>query len=75
VSFHVKPGELYGLLGPNGAGKSSVIRVLVGLVQPTSGRVEVFGRRPTDAEAKKLIGYVPEEIVLSRSRRGSTLSS
>lgn len=64
ATFSVRPGEVYGLLGPNGAGKSSVIRVLVGLVKPLSGRVEVFGRSPSSAEAKMLIGYVPEEAVL-----------
>jgi ABC-2 type transport system ATP-binding protein len=64
VTFSVKPGEVYGLLGPNGAGKSSVIKVLVGLVQPASGRVRIFGRSPSDSEAKMRIGYVPEEVVL-----------
>jgi ABC-2 type transport system ATP-binding protein len=64
ATFSVKPGEVYGLLGPNGAGKSSVIKVLVGLVQPVSGRVRIFGRSPSDSEAKMRIGYVPEEVVL-----------
>ena len=64
VTFSVKPGEIYGLLGPNGAGKSSVVKVLVGLVQPASGRARIFGRSPSDVEAKMRIGYVPEEVVL-----------
>ena len=64
ATFSVKPGEIYGLLGPNGAGKSSVVKVLVGLVQPASGRARIFGRSPSDVKAKMRIGYVPEEVVL-----------
>ena len=52
LSFEVMPGTVFGFLGPNGAGKTTAIRVLLGLVRPTSGRVEVFGLDPTrDGEA------------------------
>ncbi|MGQ9780073.1 MAG: ABC transporter ATP-binding protein [Bacillota bacterium] len=65
LSFEVRRGEIYGLLGPNGAGKSSAIKALVGLVEPKSGKVEVFGRSRADEMAvKSLIGYVPEEVLL-----------
>jgi ABC-2 type transport system ATP-binding protein len=47
LSFDVMPGTVFGFLGPNGAGKTTAIRVLLGLVRPTSGRVEVFGLDPT----------------------------
>lgn len=47
LSFDVMPGTVFGFLGPNGAGKTTAIRVLLGLVRPTSGRVEVFGVDPT----------------------------
>ena len=47
LSFEIMPGTVFGFLGPNGAGKTTAIRVLLGLVRPTSGRVEVFGVDPT----------------------------
>ena len=63
VSFEVRPGEVFGLLGPNGSGKSTTVKILMGLLEPSHGRVELDGR---DAladllEYKKLLGYVPEE--------------
>ena len=63
VSFEVRPGEVFGLLGPNGSGKSTTVKILMGLLEPSFGRVELDGR---DALAdlqtyKKLLGYVPEE--------------
>ena len=57
----VRRGEIYGLLGPNGAGKSTTIKMLLGLVGPTSGSISVLGRRPRDVAAKRLVGYLPEE--------------
>ena len=63
VSFEVRPGEVLGLLGPIGSGKSTTVKILMGLLEPSHGRVELDGR---DALAdllayKKLLGYVPEE--------------
>src|SRR3954467_496988 len=63
LSFTVRPGEVLGLLGPNGSGKSTTVKILTGLLQPTSGGVQLDGR---DALAdlvqyKAQIGYVPEE--------------
>ncbi len=43
LSFHVQPGEVYGLLGPNGAGKTTTLRMLLGLLQPTSGQASIAG--------------------------------
>ncbi len=62
----VEPGEIYGLLGPNGSGKSTTIKIILGLLRPTRGRVSVFGRPPEDVRVKKRIGYLPEESYLYR---------
>jgi len=65
LSFSVKNGEIYGLFGPNGAGKTSTIKVLVGVLQPRSGKVEIYNTPLSDeVAAKSQIGYVPEEVVL-----------
>ncbi len=64
VDFVVKEREVFGLLGPNGSGKSTTIKLILGLLKPTGGRVGVFGKPPTDVAIKKRIGYLPEESYL-----------
>ncbi len=64
VTFNVMPREIFGLLGPNGSGKSTTIKLLLGLLKPTSGRAVVFGNLPTDVRTKRRIGYLPEESYL-----------
>lgn len=64
ITFHIDRGEIFGLLGPNGAGKSTTIKLVLGLLKKTSGRLQVFGRAATDVEIKKRIGYLPEESYL-----------
>jgi len=54
------PGQVYGLLGPNGAGKSTTIKILMNLVQPSEGEARLFGMAPTNREARRRVGYVPE---------------
>lgn len=66
LDLEVRRGQIYGLLGPNGSGKSTTIKMLLGLLAPTSGRIAVLGRRPRDVAAKKHIGYLPEESYLYR---------
>src|ERR1051325_4673045 len=66
VDFEVQRGEVFGLLGPNGSGKSTTIKLLLGLLHPTKGVVEVFGRSPRDVKTKERIGYLPEESYLYR---------
>ena len=66
VSFCVAPGEILGLLGPNGAGKTTTIRLLLDLIRPTSGRVEVFGLDPRrdGLAVRRRLGYVPGDLRL-----------
>ncbi|MCC7204793.1 MAG: ATP-binding cassette domain-containing protein [Phycisphaeraceae bacterium] len=66
VDLEVRRGEVLGLLGPNGSGKSTTIKMILGLLRPTSGRIAVFGKRPDDVAIKKRIGYLPEESYLYR---------
>jgi ABC-2 type transport system ATP-binding protein len=61
VSFAVRAGEVFGLLGPNGSGKSTTLKLILGLLHPTSGRLRVLGRSPRDVQTKKRIGYLPED--------------
>lgn len=60
LNLTIAPGQVYGLLGPNGAGKSTTIKILLNLVQPSSGQALVFGRPPSSSEARRLVGYLPE---------------
>ncbi len=64
LSVEIRPREVFGLLGPNGSGKSTTIKLILGLLRPTSGRVAVFGRPPSDVATKSRIGYLPEESYL-----------
>lgn len=66
VDLEIYPGEVFGLLGPNGSGKSTTIKMLLGLLYPTSGVARVFGKLPTDTAVKARIGFMPEESYLYR---------
>jgi len=65
VSFRVGAGEVVGLLGANGAGKTTTMRMILGLLRPTSGRVELDGRPAAEVD-RRLIGYVPQSLGLYR---------
>ena len=65
LSFEVEQGEMFGLLGPNGAGKTTTIRVVMDILQPDEGTVQVLGQPPGQANAR--VGYLPEERGLYRN--------
>ena len=60
LSLQVKRGEVFGLLGPNGSGKSTTIKMILGLLDPSGGRIELFGRSPRSIAARQRLGYLPE---------------
>ena len=66
LSFSVEKGEIIGLLGPNGAGKSTTVKLITGILKPTSGSVKVSGHEVTDNldTIRKLIGFMPQETAL-----------
>src|SRR6476646_1210624 len=60
LSLRIEPGEVYGLLGPNGSGKSTTLKIILGLVSPTRGRTEIFGRDSRNVESREAVGFLPE---------------
>jgi len=66
VDFEVRKGEVFGLLGPNGSGKSTTVKLILGLLYPTKGHIEVFDHSPRHVATKARIGYLPEESYLYR---------
>jgi ABC-2 type transport system ATP-binding protein len=61
VTFELEPGQAFGLLGPNGAGKTSVVKMVAGLMRPDAGAIMLFGADPGSAEARKDLGFAPED--------------
>src|SRR5580658_10401490 len=72
VTLSVARGEIFGLLGPNGAGKTTLIKVLLGLVHKSSGNAELLGRPAGDIEARRHIGYLPEQHRIPHHLTGNT---
>ena len=66
IDFSIHRHEIFGLLGPNGSGKSTTIKLILGLLRKTRGRLTVFGRDPSDVSIKRRIGYLPEESYMYR---------
>ncbi len=66
LSLDVRRGEVFGFLGPNGSGKTTTVKLLLGLLFPTSGVAEVLGQKPGSVAANQRIGFLPEESYLYR---------
>jgi ABC-2 type transport system ATP-binding protein len=72
ISFDIPPGQIVGFLGPNGAGKSTTLKMLVGMLEPTSGTASVcgFDLRREPIEVKRRVGFVPESGAVFESLTG-----
>lgn len=66
LNLTIERGEIFGLLGPNGSGKTTTIKLLLGLIFPTSGKAQVLGSKPGSGAVNEQIGYLPEESYLHR---------
>ena len=75
LTFSLRPGEVFGFLGPNGAGKTTTIRLMLDLIRPTSGRIELFGldARRDSVAIRRRLGYVPGDLRLYEHLTGREL--
>lgn len=65
ITFDIHAGEFWGILGPNGSGKTTLLRAMLGLNEPFSGSIEIFGRNPLDLTFERdRIGYVPQHAII-----------
>ncbi len=60
ISFNVNAGEIFGFIGPNGAGKTTTIKLILGLLRPTSGQINLMGQSPNNPSSRRDIGFLPE---------------
>ena len=68
VSFKVKRGDIYGFLGPNGAGKTTTIRMIMGIIQPDSGSIEIIDNNKSNS-SDQIVGYLPEDRGLYQKQK------
>lgn len=73
LSLSVQPNQIYGLLGPNGSGKSTTIKIILGLLPPSSGSCELFGRPSAQVSARRSVGFLPESPYFYRYLSGREL--
>ncbi len=64
ISLEIKEGEVFGFLGHNGAGKTTTMKMILGFLNPTSGKIEINGFDPKDLESKRITGFLPEHVNL-----------
>ena len=60
LNLEIEPGQVYGLLGPNGSGKTTTLKIILGLVWPTSGQTRIFGRSSREVASRAVVGFLPE---------------
>ena len=71
LNLDIAPGEIYGLLGPNGSGKSTTLKIILGLIEPTHGTVQVFGRDHSTVAVRRDIGFLPENAYFHKFLTGT----
>jgi ABC-2 type transport system ATP-binding protein len=71
LNLEIAPGEIYGLLGPNGSGKSTTLKIILGLIPPTRGRVSIFGRSNAAVSTRRDIGFLPENAYYHKFLTGA----
>ncbi len=70
ITLTIPSGEVFGFLGPNGAGKTTTMKVILGIIEATSGDVQIFGKAPRDISVQKKIGFMPENTYLYKYLTG-----
>jgi ABC-2 type transport system ATP-binding protein len=70
ISLTLHSGEVFGFLGPNGAGKTTTMKAILGIIDPTSGTVDILGRSPRDTSVQEKIGFMPENTYLYKYLTG-----
>jgi ABC-2 type transport system ATP-binding protein len=70
ISLNLKSWEVFGFLGPNGAGKTTTMKAILGIIEPTSGSIEILGKSPRDTSVQKKIGFMPENTYLYKYLTG-----
>lgn len=75
VSISIEKGQIFGLLGPNGAGKSTFVKMIIGLIAPTSGTARILGKPINNVAVRKKIGYLPERFKYQQWMTGKELLS
>ena len=71
LDLEVAPGQVYGLFGPNGSGMSTTLKIILGLVSPTSGSTAIFGRDSREVGSREAVGFLPENTYFYKNLSGA----